>query len=112
MTVLSFHHKAIFLFTTNALLQLYHIHPANAFAPPGNSRVLNIKTAKKVVPRILPALSSSAVVNGEVGSTDSPKAWECDEDANCVQVEACDQEQCRTTLDVRIHGQWYDLSGE
>uniref|UniRef100_A0A7S4T0U5 Cytochrome b5 heme-binding domain-containing protein n=1 Tax=Ditylum brightwellii TaxID=49249 RepID=A0A7S4T0U5_9STRA len=40
-----------------------------------------------------------------------PVGWECDEEANCVQVPACDEEQCRTTLDVRIHGEWYDLSG-
>ena len=49
-------------------------------------------------------------VNGDVAKT--PSAWDCDEDANCVQVDACDEESCRTTLDVRIHGEWYDLSGE
>lgn len=37
--------------------------------------------------------------------------WECDDEANCVQVPACDDEVCRTSLDVRIHGNWYDLSG-
>lgn len=37
--------------------------------------------------------------------------WDCDEEANCVEVPACDEEACRTTLDVRIHGEWYDLSG-
>jgi hypothetical protein len=112
MTPLSFHRKAIFLFTTNAALQLHSINPANAFAPIDHSRVLTrINTAKKTASRILP-ISNSAVVNGDVGSTDSPKAWECDEDANCVQVDACDDEKCRTTLDVRIHGEWYDLSGE
>lgn len=45
------------------------------------------------------------VVNGE------PTAWDCDEDAVCVPVPACDDEVCRTSLDVRIHNQWYDLSG-
>jgi len=40
-----------------------------------------------------------------------PTVWECDEDAECVEVPACDEEQCRTSLDVRIHGTWYDLSG-
>lgn len=57
----------------------------------------------------------SAVVSGDVsgvvnGATDQ-KAWDCDEEANCVQIDACDEEKCRTTLDVRIHGEWYDLSG-
>jgi hypothetical protein len=29
----------------------------------------------------------------------------------CKEVPACDEEVCRTSLDVRIHGDWYDLSG-
>ena len=58
--------------------------------------------------------SSTAIpppkVNGEV-SGDEPTAWECDEEANCVVVPACDDESCRTSLDIRIHNTWYDLSG-
>mmetsp|Transcript_12623 Transcript_12623/g.23665 ORF Transcript_12623/g.23665 Transcript_12623/m.23665 type:complete len:512 (+) Transcript_12623:3745-5280(+) len=108
--MLSFNQKAIAIFTINALLQLNSINPTDAFAPIGNLRALNVDTAKKIASRTLP-LSISAVVNGDVGSIETPKAWECDEDANCVQVDACDEEKCRTTLDVRIHGQWYDLSG-
>jgi len=53
-------------------------------------------------------------VNGkktEEGGDGVPMGWECDEDANCVEVPACDDEVCRTSLDVRIHGEWYDLSG-
>lgn len=49
--------------------------------------------------------TSDVVVSGE------PTAWDCDNEANCVQVAACDEEKCRTSLDVRIHGTWYDLSG-
>jgi hypothetical protein len=37
--------------------------------------------------------------------------WECDDDALCVEVPACTDDVCRTSLDVRIHNQWYDLSG-
>lgn len=44
-------------------------------------------------------------------SKSQPKGWECDEDANCVEVDACDDQKCRTSLDIRIHGKWYDLSG-
>jgi hypothetical protein len=29
-----------------------------------------------------------------------------------VQVPACDEAACRTSLDVRIHNKWYDLSGK
>lgn len=50
------------------------------------------------------------VTNGKVKDIENV-AWDCDEDANCVQVEACDDKECRTSLDVRIHGTWYDLSG-
>lgn len=54
-------------------------------------------------------LKSSTVADMDVLA--DQKAWECDEDANCVQIDACDEVQCRTSLDVRIHGEWYDLSG-
>ena len=40
-----------------------------------------------------------------------PTAWECNDEAECVVVPACDEEDCRTSLDVRVHGTWYDLSG-
>jgi hypothetical protein len=40
-----------------------------------------------------------------------PTTWDCNDDAECVVVPACDDQQCRTSLDVRIHGEWYDLTG-
>jgi hypothetical protein len=45
------------------------------------------------------------------GAFEQETTWECDEDANCVVVPACDDNECRTSLDVRLHGTWYDLSG-
>ena len=59
-----------------------------------------------------PSALYSAVINGDLNEVIDKKAWDCDEDANCVQIDACDEEMCRTSLDVRIHGEWYDLSGE
>ena len=53
-------------------------------------------------------LDPSTLVNG--GAV-APAGWECDAEANCVEVPACNDQVCRTSLDVRIHGQWYDLSG-
>jgi len=52
-------------------------------------------------------------VNGEVTANGDgvPMGWECDDEANCAEVPACDEVVCRTSLDVRIHGEWYDLSG-
>lgn len=61
-----------------------------------------------------PLALKSAVIDSNVnGLSDlaDQKAWDCDEDANCVQIDACNEVECRTTLDVRIHGDWYDLSG-
>ena len=40
-----------------------------------------------------------------------PIAYDCNDDAECVEVPLCDDVQCRTSLDVRIHSTWYDLSG-
>ncbi len=44
--------------------------------------------------------------------SEMPTAWECNEEAECAEVPACDEVNCRTSLDVRIHGKWYDLSGK
>lgn len=56
------------------------------------------------------AVLESPVINAE--ALTGPTTWECDEDINCVEVPACDEQVCRTSLDVRIHGNWYDLSGK
>lgn len=55
-------------------------------------------------------LNPNGVVNG-LNSGDKQSTWDCDQEVNCVEVAACDEVQCRTGLDVRIHGTWYDLSG-
>lgn len=56
-----------------------------------------------------PAAASTETV--EATEEAAPTAWECNDEAECVEVPACDEEDCRTTLDVRIHSKWYDLSG-
>jgi hypothetical protein len=51
------------------------------------------------------SLSSSSIVEPLAGT------WECNEEAECVSVPECSDQECRTSLDVRIHGEWYDLTG-
>lgn len=56
--------------------------------------------------------TSSSTVAAFDNKEQAPTTWECDEDVTlCVEVPACDKEVCRTSLDVRIHGDWYDVSG-
>ena len=64
-------------------------------------------------PRPQSALKATTLDPGTFvnGGAVAPSGWECDEEANCVEVPACDDQVCRTSLDVRIHGKWYDLSG-
>lgn len=46
------------------------------------------------------------------GPSAADTVYECDDELKeCVEVPACDENKCRTTLDVRIDGTWYDLSG-
>ena len=58
------------------------------------------------------ATATAGTITSDVKDASNPQAWDCDEEANCVQIDACDEEKCRTTLDVRIHGEWVDLSGK
>ena len=56
--------------------------------------------------------TTTTTVNGDTeDAAAAPTAWDCDEEANCEVVPACDDQQCRTSLDVRVHNTWYDLSG-
>jgi len=61
-------------------------------------------------------ISSPTPINGEhispaLSNTTGLASWDCDEEAVCDEVPACNEEKCRTSLDVRIHDTWYDLSG-
>ena len=84
------------------------ISSVGAFSPPSSKAGAAI-TQKNMV-ATAPPMPGTA--NGANGGSEAPLGWECDDEANCVQVPACDDEGCRTSLDVRIHGEWYDLSGE
>ena len=61
-------------------------------------------------------LNKNGTAPGPVENNESHHAmggsWECNEDiTDCKQVAECDEEKCKTSLDVRIHGDWYDLTG-
>ena len=95
-------------FPTTTVVAVLFVSESVAFQAPG-----------RIVRRPTTVLQSAVApdvpkVNGketEGEDYSDQKAWECDEEANCVAVDACDEEICRTSLDVRIHNQWYDLSG-
>jgi cytochrome b involved in lipid metabolism len=68
--------------------------------------------ASSYFPRTSLLFSTVAPVDSSSATTvQEPTTWDCNEEAICVPVPACDDTTCRTSLDVRIHGQWYDLSG-
>ena len=78
-----------------------------------SSHSFTVFTPRIASPPSVSSLGSTTLAPPEVISSNTTgiTAWECDEDAVCVQVPACDDQICRTSLDVRIHGEWYDLSG-
>lgn len=87
-----------------------------AFAPIHSRAVSASASASASTTRIASSITANGdtSVSTSVGTStnlDPSKAWDCDDEANCVLIEACDEQICRTTLDVRIHGEWYDLSG-
>jgi hypothetical protein len=88
--------------STTLLLLLVSGSSVDAFAP---SKLASIQST---VSRLRSTTLEPNKVNGAAELT----TWECDEDVQCVEVPACDEEVCRTSLDVRIHGDWYDLTGQ
>jgi len=87
--------------------------PPTSLARPSTSSSFSTSTSLEIA-TAPPSSSAEKAVNGAGGERSDPavpQGWECDEEANCVAVEACDEDGCRTSLDVRIHGEWYDLSG-
>ena len=77
----------------------------DAFVPTGRVSVARPSLIKPIYASTLEAPTVE-------DSTKAPSTWECDDDlTECREVPACDEEECRTSLDVRIHGEWYDLSG-
>lgn len=64
------------------------------------------KTSVQASTMEAPPSSSSSSNSTLIGGS-----WECNENAECVEVPQCTEEVCRTSLDVRIHGEWFDLTG-
>lgn len=85
---------------------IYTVKDVDALSTPLTNRIQSISSSTS----LFSAVADSSVINGDAVA-DKPVGWECDEDANCIEVDPCDDNGCRTSLDIRIHGQWYDLSG-
>lgn len=105
------------MFTSKAITSLLLVAGTQAFTAPSpklNNHHFQIRSSTSSSRFMASTLEPpSTTTSTTAGSAESmnPKAWDCDEDVNCVQVDACDEEICRTSLDIRIHGEWYDLSG-
>lgn len=95
------------LLPREALFFLALAGPSAAFLPSKlNGQAPKLSQPLRRGAASIDAPSTKPTING-----DEPTVWECDDEMNCVEVAACDEEKCRTSLDVRIHGTWYDLSG-
>lgn len=74
-----------------------------------SSRVFStIERPKSITP---PPLNNVDGIGQSNNNSQPPIAYDCNDEAECVEVPICDDVQCRTSLDVRIHSTWYDLSG-
>jgi len=83
----------------------------HAFSPTTASSFLHQQKQGRLETRRFVATSPD-VVSIPNSSGKEPTTWECDDELlECKEVPACDDTSCRTSLDVRIHDTWYDLSG-
>ena len=74
----------------------------SAFVPSGRRGIAPLRSTVAVPTQRKAATldETSTVPNGEATT------WDCNDEAECVVVPACDEEGCRTSLDVRIHGEF------
>jgi len=87
-------------------LTLISSNHVSAFTSPMQSSLMKKYSSK--TQHHMVATTPDALING---NTNEKSSWDCDEEINCVEVPACKEDECRTSLDVRIAGTWYDLSG-
>jgi Cytochrome b5-like Heme/Steroid binding domain len=86
--------------------QQYHHHQYGGFS----SRIGATVPSETEMATKKSLTTTTVLPNGAISTV--PTAWDCNDDASiCVEVPACNDEYCRTSLDVRIHNVWYDLSG-
>jgi len=106
-------------FASKAITSLLCVAGSQAFTTPSPLNLNQIQSSIASNTRRTSSRFTAATIEAPTETTTpaasdesmNPKTWDCDEEANCVAVDACDDEVCRTSLDVRIHGEWYDLSG-
>eukprot|EP00816_Leptocylindrus_hargravesii_P001428 CAMPEP_0196819702 /NCGR_PEP_ID=MMETSP1362-20130617/71801_1 /TAXON_ID=163516 /ORGANISM="Leptocylindrus danicus, Strain CCMP1856" /LENGTH=500 /DNA_ID=CAMNT_0042198283 /DNA_START=23 /DNA_END=1525 /DNA_ORIENTATION=- len=83
------------------------ISTSSAFTSVGRRPVSRLASVRRFV-----ATTPDAVDNSVSPNRSEPTTWECDDDlTECKEVPACNEVECRTSLDVRIHDTWYDLTG-
>lgn len=96
----------------NALMGLALLGPASisGFSTP-SQRMAMPRASSARFSTVLETPTNGATMTDNASSEKMPTAYDCNEEAECVIVPVCDDQECRTTLDVRIHSDWYDLSG-
>jgi hypothetical protein len=93
--------------STAWLLLLVSGSSVDAFTP---SKLAGIRST---VSSPLRSTTLKPEVNGAAAAAASAESttFYCDEDVQRLEVPVGDEETRRTTLDVRINGEWYDLTG-
>lgn len=103
-----------------ALIALAAAGNVSGFSTPQQRNIISSSSTARFSTLVEPPTTTTTSTDGNtppIVASDlddlskEPTAWECNDEAECVVVPACDEEDCRTSLDVRVHGTWYDLSG-
>ena len=84
-------------------------HPKNHHQ---NHAFVHYATIPKVSEQISSISTANIPMNQNNDTTSSiPMGWDCTDDVECTEVPLCTTQDCRTSLDVRYHNEWYDVSG-
>lgn len=79
--------------------------------PPVSKKVhKNALVTYATIPKVSEQIS---IITTTIPSNDTTiqMGWDCNDEVECTEVPICTEQECRTSLDVRYHNVWYDVSG-